>query len=158
MSPVRRLLVLLALVSTACTSLPVDPKGTLDRVRGEVLRAGAAENPPWVAAAEGRLTGVEVELVEDFAGSLDAHVVWTVDSEQDLFVELEEGRLDLVVGGLTSDNPFVDRAAFTRPYHSSSAGDHVMAIHMGENGFMVALEKYLLRRRDDVSALVEEHG
>ena len=37
-----------------------------------VLRAGASENPPWVAFDGGTIAGVEPDLINAFAASLGA--------------------------------------------------------------------------------------
>jgi len=221
--------VILTLGSAACTSPPVDPEGTLERVRGGILRAGAVENDPWVTVSGGDLGGVEVRLLEEFAAGLNADIEWTVGSEQELFGALELGRLDVVVGGLVSDNPNSLHAAFTHPYVTSqivvgtppdledediagievnveagteAAGelektdavpvfvddiadaegaavvekwllddldledtgvrllesDHVMALRLGENGWMVELELFLLERPGEIARLIDEEG
>ncbi|GGC17188.1 transporter substrate-binding domain-containing protein [Cellulomonas carbonis] len=152
-----------ALVAVALTAgcqvdsladIPADPRGTLDRVEGGFLRVGVSPNPPWTDLPEGlgdplRPSGREVELVEDFAESLDAEVVWAAGSEEELLGDLETGALDVVVGGLTARSPWASHAALTRPYASvpGEKGEeelHVMATPMGENAFLVALERFLL--------------
>jgi polar amino acid transport system substrate-binding protein len=215
--------------AVGCTSPPADPEGTLDRIRGGTLRAGAVANDPWVTVDNGDLGGVEVRLLEEFAAQLEADTEWTVASEQELFGALEQGQLDVVVGGLVSDNPFSMHAAFTHPYVTSqvvvgtppdlksedmagievsveagtqAAGvlektdavpvfvediaeskgaaavekwllddleledtgvrlvesDHVMAVRLGENGWMVALEMFLLERPGEIQRLIDEEG
>lgn len=220
---------ILILGAAACTSLPVDPEGTLDRVRGGTLRAGAVENDPWVTVEGGDLGGVEVRLLEEFAAGLEADIEWTAGSEQELFGALNQGQLDVVVGGLVSDNPNSLHSAFTHPYVTSqvvvgtppdlkdediagievsveagteAAGvlvktdavpvfvddiaeasgaaavekwllddleledtgvrllesDHVMAVRLGENGWMVELELFLLERPGEIQRLIDDEG
>jgi polar amino acid transport system substrate-binding protein len=146
--------VLVAALLAACgavpTDFPADPEGTLDRVRSEaVLRAGAAPNPGWVELGDGgrRPAGREPALIEEFAASLDAEVEWTVGTEEHLVPLLESGDLDLVVGGLTDQNPWTEKAALTRPYTEVTVGGtteaHVMMVPMGENALQSALERWL---------------
>ena len=108
------------LTLTGCNvTIPADPDGTLDRIRrAQVLRAGASPRPGWVVVRSMTEdpTGREVDLVEGFASSLGAQVKWTVGGEEDLVARLEDGSLDVVVGGLTDQNPFSADAAMTRPY------------------------------------------
>ena len=70
--------------------------------------------------------------------------------EEPLIGELEHGRLDLVVGGLTADSPWSDKAAITKPYTEAPDATgkpvgRVMAAPMGENAFLLELEEFLLR-------------
>ena len=138
------LLVAAALLLAGCSLLPeefpADPDGTLDRVRTDgVLRVGASPRPGWVDVGEGGPTGREPRLVEAFAESLGAEVEWTVTGEEDLVRLLEEGELDLAVGGFTDANAWVDKVGLTRPY----TGTHVVMVPMGENAWMSRLERWL---------------
>lgn len=64
---------------------PADPDGTLQRVTGGTLRVGVSANDPWTAAEPGGPPGgLEVDLVTEFAESLDAGVEFTVGGEEDL--------------------------------------------------------------------------
>ena len=129
-------------------TFPADPDGTLERVRADqVLRAGAAPHPGGVEVDDGRPTGREVRLVEEYAESLDVEVQWTVGTEEHLVGLLEEGRLDLAVGGLTDQNPWVEKVALTRPYVEVTVGGtteaHVVMLRMGENALLTSLERWL---------------
>lgn len=96
---------------------PRDPEGTLDRVRGGVLRVGVSESPPWTRVFDdGSVSGVEAVLVRRLAERLDARVRWRPGSESDLMAALEAGALDLVVGGLGSASPWQQQVALTTPY------------------------------------------
>ena len=128
--------------------VPADPDGTLDRVSGGTLRAGAIPNGELIRVDDGRVSGGEAELVEAFAESLDARVDWTEGSEEALVRELERGDLDLVVGGFTDATPWIDKAGVTRPYAEivDEAGMRhklVMLVPMGENAFLTELETFL---------------
>jgi polar amino acid transport system substrate-binding protein len=136
----------LLLVLAACgVSIPADPDETLERVRASSLRVGVSPQPPWTEVdSAGRPTGQEVALVADFAAELGAEVRWVVGGEEHLMTSLEHGDLDLVVGGLTKDTPWSDKAALTRPYATGvdATGEPVelvMATRMGENAFLRSL-------------------
>lgn len=103
------------------------------------MRVGITHNPHWTDI-EGPPSGHDVELVEGFAEQLDARIEWTEGSEQELFRSLEEGSLDLVIGGFEAANPYSAHAAFTTVYYE----DRVMAVPFGENGWLVTLEKFLM--------------
>ena len=60
---------------------------------------------------------------------------------------LEEGELDVMVGGLTSKTPWAKKVATTRPYLTTEEDGkkvkHVMATVRGENALLSTLERYL---------------
>jgi polar amino acid transport system substrate-binding protein len=161
----RRLLLLVAavvLLAGCGTSLlpddyPADPDGTLDRIRAEgVVRVGASPRPGWVEVGGGDPTGREPGLVEAFAESLGADVEWTVTGEEDLVRLLEEGEIDLAVGGFTDTNAWVDKVGLTRPYAevevAGTTEAHVMMVPMGENALQSRLERWLDDHSDEGGA------
>ena len=64
---------------------------------------------------------------------------------------LEEGELDLAVGGFTEENAWVDQVGLTRPYAEVEVGGtteaHVMMVPMGENALQSELERVAGRPR-----------
>lgn len=149
----------LALAAVALTALagcgltvPSDPEGTLDRVRGGELRVGATHHEPWVEiVSDDDPSGTEPEALEDFAERLDADIRWSTGNEESLVAALERGDLDVVVGGFTEATPWSERAATTVPYTEAAGPDgspekHVVLVRRGENRFLVALEEFLLER------------
>ena len=140
------------LALSACgLRIPVDPDGTLDRVQGGTLHVGVSPHEGWAEVVDGEGVGREAELVEGFADSIDAEVVWTEGGEEHLMEALESGEVDLVIGGLSDATPWTTHAAITRTYLTTTEPDgtstnHVMATPLGENAFLVALETYLTER------------
>nr|WP_272902265.1 transporter substrate-binding domain-containing protein [Brevibacterium daeguense] len=136
---------------TGCgVSIPADPQGTLERVSGGELRVGISHQPPWtdITGSEAP-SGIEVDLVEEFAGAIDAEVAWTPGGEEQLMMQLQEDQLDMIVGGFTDSSPWTSHAALTTPYVETkgldgSTAKHVMATVMGENEFTTTLEQFLL--------------
>ena len=112
----KRLGVAVLLLALVGCSVPRDPEGTLERVRGGVLRAGFTEAPPFAVGPVDDPSGVEVDIVEGFAEELGATVEWTAGSEAELLKALEVRALDVVVGGFDSTNPLVAAGGVTRPY------------------------------------------
>ncbi|WP_019181271.1 hypothetical protein [Microbacterium yannicii] len=147
----RRITALSALLLVGCLSgcglaVPADPDGTLDRVRGGELRAGASASGSLVTVNGDEVDGSLVELVEGFGASLEAEVEWTVGSEEELVDALEAGSLDLAVGGMTDRTPWSDRVGVTRGYTGIPGSDGrtvVMLVPMGENAWQSELERHL---------------
>ena len=131
-------------------TIPTDPDGTLDRASGGTLRVGATENGTWVDVREGAdPVGTEPALVRSFASTLGAEVEWSTGSEEALVGDLEEGDLDLVIGGLTAETPWSEKAGTSRPYTTSTdergaTVEHVMLVPRGENRFLIELDAFLL--------------
>jgi polar amino acid transport system substrate-binding protein len=231
-----RLVPLALIVVLLCgCEFPRDPEGTLDRVRGGVMRVGVTPADPFVQLEPGsEPAGVEVELVTAFAESIDADVEWVEGSESDLMEALEGRQLDVVIAGLTRRSEWGRSAALTRPYLTTQvviaapdeqrAGElsadlggqriaveanspeaskleqdtdavvvpvddlgavdgpaavpdyllddlglvrtdaeldeheHAMAVSMGENAFLVALERFLLDREAQAAEILEREG
>ena len=69
---------------------PGYPMGTLDRVRGGEMRVGMVVNPPWTG---GGPSGVEVELVEDFARELESETVYVRGTTPELLEATKQGEV-----------------------------------------------------------------
>ena len=121
------------------------------------MRVGIAEHPPWTILGD-QPSGVEVELVKAFARDLDAEIQWVEGAESEILEQIELGRLDLAVAGLTADNPWSSRASFIQPYVTVGADEHVMAVPHGENAWIVRLERFLRSRHSEIHELLEEQA
>lgn len=136
-----------ALLAGCGVSIPNDPDGSLDRIDGGTLHAGASLSEGLIREADdGTPNGSLVDLVEDFAEERDATVDWTIDSEETLVGMLESGDLDVVVGGMTDQTPWTDRAGVTRGYPGIDGSDGralVMLVPLGENRLLSSLEEFL---------------
>jgi ABC-type amino acid transport substrate-binding protein len=145
--PLCALAMLLA-VAGGC-GIPRDPDGTYDRVRGATMRAGVSEHPPWTSLASGKPAGIEVDLLEDFAASLSATIRWHRGSEAPLVEALNDGRLDVIIGGFRESTPWNSHAAATQPYVESGGEKYVMLVRQGENRWLIKLDRYLAQRKAD---------
>lgn len=146
---IASLITVVAVSALAGCSIPADPDGTLDNARGGTLSVGVTENGDWVRLDGGEPTGIEPELLREFAAGQDASVEWVEGSEQELLGQLERGDIDVVLGGLTDDTPWSDRAGMTRPYVETTDQDgaverHVVLARMGENDLLFELDRFLL--------------
>ena len=109
-----------ALALGAGCDLPHDPKDTLENVRGDTVRVGVSESPPWVVRDGGSPAGVEADLVRRFADDLGAEVEWIWGAPQEHLEALRRFQLDLVIGGLTRASPWRRHVAFTAPYFTDT--------------------------------------
>jgi ABC-type amino acid transport substrate-binding protein len=149
--------VLLLSISGCGLSIPADPDGTLDEVRGGTLRVGISDNGELTTVGDGKdVSGSEVAAVEEFASELDADIDWTLGSEEALVRSLENGDLDLVIAGLTDATPWAEHAGMTRPYDEVTGSDGtthklVMLVPTGENAFLSELETFLAEYTGEVA-------
>jgi polar amino acid transport system substrate-binding protein len=152
----RSLLSTFLLAAATSCGIPHDPEDSLERIRASgILRAGFTVHEPWVTGdATGAPGGPEIDLVSTFARSLGARVEWRQGSESELFEALERFELDVVVGGLTADNPAGPALALTRPYVEHDTKQHVIASAPGENRLLVALERAVRAHAPAVAARV----
>lgn len=144
-SPVSVLALAGIVFLAGCASIPRDPDGTLERVTGGELRVGASPAEGLVEIDGGEVSGPLVDIVEGFAEEHDARAVWTVGSEEDLVFDIEQGTLDMAIGGMTAATPWTVGVGVTRAYPQLDFGAApvVMFVPLGENGFLSALETYL---------------
>ncbi|WP_243229705.1 hypothetical protein [Microbacterium sp. CIAB417] len=137
----------LALALTGCLgTVPVDPDGTLDAARGGTLRIGVSLDPGLAEAGRDGPTGPLVDLAEGYAESIDARIDWVPAGEETLVGMLEEGEVDLAVGGFSADTPWADRVGATRGYADLPGLDGrtvVWLVPAGENALLSDIELYL---------------
>ena len=140
----HRLFAALAASLIAGCGLPLDADGTLDHVRGGTLRVGVSHHPPWTDVRNaGRPRGREILLVERLADDLGAEVEWQVSGETALMHELEERRVDLVIGGIEQKTAWKGKVGLTRPHAREGDRKIVLATPPGENGWLVRLDRWI---------------
>ena len=122
----RAALLLPALLLSACGP-PRDPHGTLEQVRGGVLRAGLVD-------------GAGAAPVEAFAEGLDAGLQTRAGDAHDLIAALERGELDLVAA-LPASTPF-RKIGRTRPF-GEKPDRRIWAVRPGENAFLLEANRHL---------------
>src|SRR5215207_10159838 len=104
--PSAAVFVLVVLIAAGC-DFPRDPRGTLEGVQNGTMRVGIVENDPWSRMEEGHASGVEVELLKDFARELGADTTFVPGTTPELLEAAKEAEVDLLVGGFTSTSPGV---------------------------------------------------
>jgi ABC-type amino acid transport substrate-binding protein len=132
----RRLILALALMATACSDFPRDPEATLERVR-----ASGAVRVGLIAAPQRRAQ--ERDFLARLAEATGARPVFELGSTESLLTGLEEGRLDLVVGEISSDSPWATRATFIPPLDPGQEGMVLTAAaRNGENGWITLVTSH----------------
>ena len=116
---------------SACSAIPADTEGTLSRTQNGTLVVGVSEHHPWTNVSdEGEYSGSEVDLI--------LHAPESILAER-----VKNGEVDVVIGGLTDSSPWSSHMALTRPYTEVDGEKMVMGTRLGENQFLVELERHL---------------
>lgn len=129
-----------ALALAACDRLPQDPDGTLDRVKAERrFRVG-------LIATGGAPIGAQQEsaFLNRVARATGAAPVLKQGATEPLLLELENGGLDLVVGPLSPESPWVGKVALIRPIGETLEPQHLLLTPIarnGENRWIMLLER-----------------
>ena len=133
-----------AVLLSSCSTIPADSVGTLSRVENGTLVVGVSEHPPWTDVSDtGEYSGSEVDLIRGFAEHVNAEINWQQAPESVLAERIKNGEVDVVIGGLTDSSPWSSHMALTRPYAEVDGEKMVMGTPLGENAFLVELERYL---------------
>lgn len=159
------------LLTTACTQLPRDPQHTLQQVQQHhVIRVGLVESPPWIVRGAPEPSGIEVQLIREFAQSLSATPQWFWDTGQRHLEALEQYRLDLVAANLDAKTPWAKKIGLTPPYFDERRASlpgtpsrpierqHVMAVPPGENAWLQRLSAFLDQHKSEVQPLLQRAG
>jgi hypothetical protein len=136
----RWLLLCFGAALAGCGTMPRDPDGTLDRVRSErlfrvglIADGGATAGDPETAAflaAVSRATGARPAVRRGAA--------------EPLLLDLEDGKLDLVIGAVSPKSPWAAEVAILRPIAEPTAPRHLIVTPVarnGENKWIMLLER-----------------
>jgi len=81
------------------------------------LRVGvAASSPPFVFRKDGQLQGIEVDLAHQFGKSYGLRINFIPLDWEKLIPALDDGRIDVIMSGMTMTDQRAYRVAFTEPY------------------------------------------
>jgi polar amino acid transport system substrate-binding protein len=146
------------LVSADC-DLPRDPRGTLEGVQNGTMHVGIVDNDPWTRKEAGRPSGVEVELLKDFAEDLGAEISFVPGTTPELLEAAKQGEVDVLIGGFTSTSPGVSEgkeAGVTGTYLTTR---FVLGVPPGRPAFDDPSGREIaVERIDGTAALLKEEG
>lgn len=125
------------------------------------MRVGMVIDTPWVTDSGDGAGGIERTIVNDLAKELSAKVEWHPGPAEALLDSLHERELDLVIGGFTTQSPWKQQVALTKPYYTDTVmvhgkrteQPHAVAVAPGENAWHVAVERVLRGKKNEFPAL-----
>jgi polar amino acid transport system substrate-binding protein len=123
-TPLILCIVLLAVLTACATagSTKHSSSYVLDRIleRDELIVGTTASMPPFnMKNASGEIIGYEIDLAQYFSNSLGVKLRFETMPFVDLLPALEEGRVDMVMSGMTMTADRNARVAFVGPYFVS---------------------------------------
>lgn len=144
----KLIIIIMLLLLNGCKDYPKDINGTLNKITTSgVIKIGVIEHPPYASfVGKKNPEGSEIDLVTAFAKSLPAKIKWYYLGEHLLISKLQNREIDLVIGGLLDDNHWIHEVGTTRVYSTINNQNHVMAVPLGENAFIIKLEKFLSKQ------------
>ena len=124
---------LLFLLSNCSCQFPADPYQTLNHIKSsKMLIIGTC-----FAEINNNIKNKEVMLVQKIALSLQAKILWKKGNQEDLYRELRNNNLNLVVCQIRDNSPWKEKLAFTQPYYIDKKNTaYVAAIQQGENAWL----------------------
>ena len=143
---------LCGMLLAACDYLPRDSAGALKRIEStHEVRVGVAEHEPWVRWEGIRATGLEPELIEQWAQTIGARVTWRKDALAELVKALHRREIDVLAAGLEETTAHAPELALTQPYlempdREGKQTPRVIAVTQGESALLFSLDRYLLQQ------------
>jgi hypothetical protein len=121
-----------------CDSLPRDPDHTLERIRSERLfRVGI------IADGDGAIPGQGAAFIAWVSQATGAKAAVRQGASEPLLLDLQAGKLDLVLGTIAPESPWAPEVAILPPLSESTAPQHLIVspiVRNGENRWIMLLE------------------
>src|SRR5215213_7935423 len=156
--PSAAVFVLVVLIAAGC-DFPRDPRGTLEGGRNGTMRVGTVENDPWTRMEEGHASGVEVELLKDFARELGTEASFVPGTTPELLEAAKEAEVDVLIGGFASTSPGVSEGKEAGVTGSYLTTRFVVGVPPGTSGFDDPSGREIaVERIDGTAALLKEEG
>ena len=109
------LLVFFVVLTSSCVNSGGKAVGT--SVGGDVLRVGISANAPPIAFKKGgKLQGLEVDFAQQLARHLEKQIKFVELAWNKQISSLEEGKIDIIMSGMTITPKRAYRVAFSKPY------------------------------------------
>ncbi len=150
--PLAALAFVAALLCLAACDLPRDPNGTMNRVRGGTLVVGIVEGSSYASLGASEATGEDADLARRVADTFGAEPRWTRGTADQMVAALDDGAVDLAIGGIPRRAPWTTRVALTASIGGMNLGgervERAFALPLGENRWMLEVNRVVRRRED----------
>lgn len=133
------------LALAACSELPKDPDGTLERVRtSKVLRTGI------ILEAGNSADSVHRRFLRRVAGETGSQPRIITGSAEQLLPKIERGELDIVVGRFGPSTPWTTRVTIVPAAEETDEEETASAaiVRNGENRWIALVHKHAQKMED----------
>ena len=131
---------LLLLISSGC-DFPKDAEDSWENATNNYLKVGVSVNPPYTISEKDSISGIEIDLLQNFADKKNLEIRFIEGSESELIKKLENYQLHVLAGGFEKKTLWKDKAGTTVPYDNK----HVLLITKGENKLLQQLETHIFQ-------------
>ncbi len=101
-----------------CSSTPKGPPAHIDNM--PVLNVGVCPDyPPVIYKKGNKIAGIEADLAEYVGKKLDAKIIYVNMSFKSLIPALEDGKIDIIMSGMSDADIRKDKVRFLEPYMNS---------------------------------------
>lgn len=134
-----KMIIAMPLLLCACADYPRDLEGTSEAIHArKTVRVGIVAGP--IADAARRQA-----FIEKLTRITGARPLYVTGTAEPLLLDLDSGKLDLVIGEFAKKTPWIDEVAIIEPIARRMAGkdeiDLVAIARNGENRWVMTLEK-----------------
>ena len=106
-------------LAAACSTAP-QPAGLRTMTPGTLRIGTYFVNPPFEYVADGQRIGFEVDLMNEIAGRLSLSPIFVGTQWETILQEMQEGRYDCIVGGITITPERRKILAWSTPYMTTT--------------------------------------
>ena len=121
----RKVIILSLLAFTLLWAVSAAAGPVLDRIlkKGELVVGTSGDQPPLTAKTKaGNIVGLDADLAQLMAAAMGARLKFELMPFPDLLPALEQGKLDMVLSGMTITPKRNLKVAFVGPYYISGKG------------------------------------
>ncbi|GGD37177.1 transporter substrate-binding domain-containing protein [Aureimonas glaciei] len=144
--PLRHVLLYAAVFLGGC-GFPEDPAATTERVRSGTLVIGVLEGSSFASFRGETPAGADIDIAMGLASRFSAEPQWVRGSVDQLLYALDNGEVDLLVGGLATSTVLSSRTALSHPVGRMPLGPahegRVFALRMGEIGWQLEVNRFI---------------
>jgi len=101
-----------------CSSAPKGPSTHVGNM--PTLKVGVCPDyPPVIYKKDGKIAGIEADLAEYVGKKLDAKIIYETMDFKNLIPALEDGKIDIIMSGMSDADIRKDKVRFVEPYMNS---------------------------------------
>ena len=119
----KGLVVILAIIAMGTLGVAIDGVNEVTAAGGKTIKVGVnSENPPWIFSKDGKMTGFEADLVEEFAKRADYKLEYKSAPFATVLTGVQSGQWDIAMSSIWIKQERAEVMDFADPYYDSGIG------------------------------------